>query len=167
MPSEEILKKEINKIESKKPGENQDIEKESPDLDLEKTLDKITEKIEEAAKTKETQDNQVTTGEDDLARATVSNTSSDEIREKKIEEFLSEGLDDFYLKMDGNRQQVFKQTGEQTANEINLMLTKTKVKINKIITLIKKWLSLIPGVSTVFLEKEAKIRADKIIKLNK
>ena len=86
-------------------------------------------------------------------------------QKKKIEEILSTDLEEIYLKLPDNKKGEFKKTGEKTAQEINVLLSQTKVKIDKIINLIKKWLKLIPGVNKFFLEQEAKIKADKIIKL--
>jgi hypothetical protein len=44
-------------------------------------------------------------------------------------------------------------------------LGQTKIKVNKIIDLIRRWLKLIPGINKFFLEQEVKIKADKIIRL--
>ncbi|HZJ41757.1 MAG TPA: hypothetical protein VFD51_01950 [Patescibacteria group bacterium] len=55
--------------------------------------------------------------------------------------------------------------GEDTTAKINLLLNKTKIKVDKIISLIKKWLKIIPGINHFFLEQEAKIKADKIINI--
>jgi len=88
------------------------------------------------------------------------------VREKKIENIMEDGLADIFLNLEPNKQNEFKIKGEQTANEINELLNKVKVKANKIIDLIKKWLSLIPGVNRFFIEQEAKIKTDKIMRLN-
>jgi len=55
--------------------------------------------------------------------------------------------------------------GEETARKIDVLLNRTRVKTEKIISLIRKWLSLLPGVNKFFLEKEAKKKAEEIIKL--
>ena len=83
----------------------------------------------------------------------------------EIDGILSEGLNEVYLKMNPAQQAEFKKTGEETVTKINKLLTETKVKVNKIIDLIRRWLKLIPGVNKFFLEQEVKIKADKIIKL--
>jgi len=88
-----------------------------------------------------------------------------EERKKKIEKVLAEDLDEIYLSMAPDKQMEFKRVGEETANKINDLLDKTKVKVKKIIGLIKKWLSIIPGVNKFFLEQEAKIKADEIINI--
>jgi len=86
---------------------------------------------------------------------------------KKIENILEKGLNNIYSKMSEDQKNKFKEKGEQTAYEINILLNKTKVKIKKIIDLIKNWLLLIPGANKFFIEQESKIKADEIIKFKK
>ena len=86
-------------------------------------------------------------------------------RQKQIENVLAKGLAEVYLNLAPAQRQEFKRTGEATARKINQLLLQTKINIGKIIKLIKKWLSLIPGVNKYFLEQEAKIKADEIIKM--
>lgn len=86
-------------------------------------------------------------------------------RQKQIETILSSGLEDIYSSLTPARQKIFKQVGEETAAKINKLLAKAKVNLGAIIKLIRKWLKLIPGVNKYFLEQEAKIRADEIIKI--
>jgi len=86
-------------------------------------------------------------------------------RALEIDSILSEGLSDIFLKMDVKQQSVFKKTGEETVVKINELLSETKLKVNKIIDLIRRWLKLIPGINKFFLEQEAKIKTDKIIKI--
>lgn len=88
-----------------------------------------------------------------------------EEREKEVEEVLSNNLEDIYLNMPPDKQKEFKAEGEKTAQEINTLLSKTKVKVKKIVALIKRWLSVIPGVNKFFLEQESKIKTDEIMKL--
>ena len=87
------------------------------------------------------------------------------VREQKIEKIMEDGLADIFLNLEPNKQNEFKIKGEQTANDINTLLGQAKVKANKIIELIKKWLLLIPGVNRFFIEQEAKIKTDKIMEL--
>ena len=82
-----------------------------------------------------------------------------------IDSILADGLNDVFLKMNPGQQQAFKTKGEETVEKINKLLNQTKVKVNKIIELIKAWLKFIPGVNRFFLEQEAKIKADRIIKI--
>jgi hypothetical protein len=44
-------------------------------------------------------------------------------------------------------------------------LDKAKFKARQVIDLLKKWLSLIPGINLYFLEQEVKIKTDKIMKM--
>ncbi len=82
-----------------------------------------------------------------------------------IDSILSEGLNEVFLKMNPAEQAVFKKTGEETVVKISKLLMETKVKVNKIVDLIRKWLKLIPGVNKFFLEQEVKIKADKIMRI--
>lgn len=86
-------------------------------------------------------------------------------QQKQIEKILSSGLEEIYLSLTPEKQRKFKQTGEKTATKINKLLNKAKINLGAIVKLIRKWLSLIPGVNKYFLEQEAKIRADEIIKM--
>lgn len=88
-------------------------------------------------------------------------------REKQIEKILEKNLEDVYLNMPLAKQREFKIAGEQTARAINALLNQAKTGLKKIIDLIKKWLLIIPGVNKFFLEQEAKIKTDEIIKLRK
>jgi len=86
-------------------------------------------------------------------------------REKQIEKIMEHDLTDLYLKMPPDKQKEFKAVGEQTAKKINSLLDQAKVKVKEIIGLIRKWLQIIPGVNKFFLEQEAKIKADEIMRL--
>ncbi len=87
--------------------------------------------------------------------------------QKQVENVLAEGLAEIYLNLAPAKRKEFKKAGEETAKKISQLLTKAKINIGEIIKLIKKWLSLIPGVNKYFLEQEAKIKADEIIKMKK
>lgn len=99
--------------------------------------------------------------------ASVQISDSDKELMKKIDGILSEGLTDVFLKMDASKQQEFKVEGEKTVLKIKEVISHTRFKVKKVIELIKAWLKIIPGVNRYFLEQEAKIKADKIIKLKK
>lgn len=86
-------------------------------------------------------------------------------RAKEIDTILSEGLNEIFLKMKPEDQKVFKKKGEETVVKINELLNHTKVKINKIIELVRKWLLLVTGINKFFLEQEVKLKTDKIIRL--
>jgi len=86
-------------------------------------------------------------------------------RAQEIDNILAEGLNDIFLKMNSREQAAFKKVGEETVTKINILLSETKVRVNKIVELIKKWIKMIPGVNKFFLEQEVKIKTDKIIKI--
>lgn len=86
-------------------------------------------------------------------------------REKEIEKVLESDLEEVYKNMAPAKQAEFSRAGEVTAKKINAILSEAKIKIKKIIDLIKSWLKLIPGINSFFLEQEAKIKADEIIKM--
>lgn len=99
------------------------------------------------------------------APAMPATLTSEQERARAIDSILSDGLHDIFLQLDPVKQQEFKKAGEETVVKINTLMQKAKFKVDKIIDLIRKWLQLIPGVNRFFLEQEAKIKADRIIKL--
>jgi len=84
-------------------------------------------------------------------------------RFKKIESILEEDLGEIYFKLDLQRQEEFKAKGEAITLKIINLLAKPKVKIKKIMSLIREWLKIIPGINKFFLEQTVKIKTDKII----
>jgi hypothetical protein len=82
---------------------------------------------------------------------------------KKIEDILSDGLDDFYLHLPPEQQQQFKREGEEAARKISVLLQQAKIKIKEIIAVIVGWLKAVPGLNKFFVEQSAKIKADKIL----
>jgi hypothetical protein len=83
-----------------------------------------------------------------------------------VEKILEENLDELYLSLPADKQQQFKVKGEETTNKITQLLREAKATFKKIFRLIFAWLKIIPGVNRFFIEQEAKIKTDKIIKLN-
>lgn len=90
-----------------------------------------------------------------------------QLREEAIDRLLSDGLSDIFIKMPPAKQQEFKTEGEKTVKKINKLIEKGKLSLDSLIKIIRKWLSLIPGVNRFFLEQDAKIKADKIMEINK
>jgi hypothetical protein len=82
---------------------------------------------------------------------------------EKVEEVLAERLDKVYYNMDAAKQAEFKTQGEETARQINDMIINFRTQAKKVLDLIKKWLSLIPGVNKFFIEQESKIKTQKIM----
>lgn len=94
--------------------------------------------------------------------------STDErARVQAIENILADGLDQVFLQMSPQEQANFKAEGEKAATKISVLLGKAKVGVAKLVVLIRRWLALIPHVNKFFLEQEAKIKADKILKMKK
>ncbi|OGY47635.1 MAG: hypothetical protein A2840_01290 [Candidatus Buchananbacteria bacterium RIFCSPHIGHO2_01_FULL_47_11b] len=83
----------------------------------------------------------------------------------EIETILEQDLADFYFKMDEDARQEFKVTGEQTAAKIEQLLGRSRVRARAIFKLIIAWLKIIPGVNKLFINQEAKIKTDKIMRL--
>jgi hypothetical protein len=82
-----------------------------------------------------------------------------------VESVLEENLSELYLKLPENRRNAFRKEGEVVAGKIEKIIQSAKVNVKKIIDLIRGWLMMIPGVNKLFLEQEAKIKADKIVAL--
>jgi len=84
---------------------------------------------------------------------------------RRVEDTLSQGLENIYLDMDANTQIKFRQKGEETSQKIAGLLQKGKATLKKVLSLIVDWLKIIPGINRHFLEQEAKIKADQIMKI--
>jgi hypothetical protein len=150
-------------IEAPRETESQTgVQIEQPDLAVEK-LEQFSEKASEAPDEAAALAQAVQAA----APAIKSVISEYEERERQIENFLSRGLEDIYLGLPLEKQAEFRLAGEETAKKINKLLEKTKINIGKIVSLIRKWLSIIPGVNKYFLEQEAKIKTDEILKLRR
>ena len=82
----------------------------------------------------------------------------------RIEHVLEQDLYDVFAKMNPAEQSKFKEKGEETAQKIAKLLANSKVRLKQVIRLIADWLKVIPGVNKFFVQQEAKIKAEKIIK---
>lgn len=157
---------ELKSIESEKLIESQKdfglkIEKESPVEKREQIVENNREHPDDEAGDSEELKN---------FSAAVSATAQDDrlaVREKRVEKILEEGMSDIYSKLSPEKKIEFKILGEKTSHQINLLLNEGRLKIKKIIELIKQWLKVVPGINIFFLEQEAKIKADEILKLKK
>lgn len=83
-----------------------------------------------------------------------------------IEDVLAEGLSEYYESLTPGQRKAFKAEGERAASAIETLLKKAHVKVIEIVRIIKRWLSLIPGINQFFIEQESKIKADKLILLS-
>ncbi len=86
-------------------------------------------------------------------------------RVKKIESILSQDLQGVYNQLSPEKKQEFKAEGEKTSKKINVLLSKGKIKIKEIISLIIHWLKIIPGMSSYFVKQQAKQKAKRIIQI--
>jgi hypothetical protein len=86
-------------------------------------------------------------------------------RQSAIDNVLEDGLAEIYVTLSPEKKQELKQAGEQTVRQIDQLLDHAKTQINKIISLIRRFLLIIPGVNRFFLEQEVKIKTDKIMDL--
>lgn len=84
-----------------------------------------------------------------------------------IERVLEEDMRETFERMDAPTRLKFKIEGEKTARTIERLMQETTVKAGKIFNLILHWLKIIPGVNTLFLRQEAKIKTDHILNLKK
>jgi hypothetical protein len=87
------------------------------------------------------------------------------IMQQKIERVLEEDLADLYRELNPAEQAKFRTTGEDTAKKIAALLQEVKVRVSEILSLIRIWLLSISGINRYFAEQEAKIKAEKILKL--
>lgn len=85
--------------------------------------------------------------------------------QKKVESILEEGLAPLFMELSPQDQTKFKILGENTANKITSLLQQAKFKISEILILIKQWLMSIAGINKYYVEQEAKIKTEKILKL--
>ncbi len=144
-----------------------------PELPPEKNINQPQEKVVDSLKIEKINKNEGTTSKEVSEGAAPASTSTvptitdayHQRREKEIDNFLSDGLSETFLAMSPAKQKIFKEEGEKTAKKINILLDATKINIGKIINLIRRWLSLITGANRFFLDQEAKIKTDKIIKM--
>ena len=84
--------------------------------------------------------------------------------EKEIEDVLAEDLEQLYWDLSEPERLIFKHKGEETASKIRLLLGEATVRVQEIFKLIIEWLKLLPGLSNFFVEQEAKIKTDKILR---
>ncbi|OIO20269.1 MAG: hypothetical protein AUJ23_00640 [Candidatus Magasanikbacteria bacterium CG1_02_32_51] len=145
--------KELVQIPEQRNINNLEINKNENQNEIEKNLDNRIQILKKKLKKSKKKNNQIPIVKDEVTL--------------KIEKIMEDGLEDAYKELTPIQQQEFKIKGEETAWNIRQVLKKTKIKIKEIFKLLLDWLKLLPGVNKFFLEQEAKIKADKIISLNK
>lgn len=162
-----VQEKEIkNNLEQEKSVQIPKVEKSASQVEKETVVERLdfvlNKKAEELSASEEKTDGEI------LGVAhSGSNQLGDQfsVRQKKIEKIMEDGLADIYKSLSPAKKIEFKTVGEKTAYQVNVLLGETKVRIKKVIELIINWLKIIPGVNAFFLEKEAKIKVEEMIKL--
>ena len=84
---------------------------------------------------------------------------------REIEKVMEDDLIPLYIELDANQRIEFRAAGEQTASQIEEIMKKAKNVVNEIVKALMSWLMLLPGVNKFFAEKEAKLKADRIMNL--
>lgn len=82
-----------------------------------------------------------------------------------VENILTDNLGEIYAQLSPSDQAKFQKKGEETVGIISKMLDSARIKVGKVMSLIRTWLTIIPGVNKFFLEQEVKIKTDKILEL--
>jgi len=98
-------------------------------------------------------------------RTTVYKVKSEILQ--KIETILEENIAEIYAELTPAQQMVVKREGEFTAKKIEELINSAKATAVKVFNLILRFFEFIPGVNKWFAEQEAKIKTDKILKLQK
>ena len=83
----------------------------------------------------------------------------------QVEKVLEENIAPYFARLTPDQQHKFKTEGEKVTKEIAQCLKEVKVNVAKIFQLIWAWLMFLPGVNKIFLQQEAKIKTDKILKI--
>ncbi len=87
--------------------------------------------------------------------------------QRTVERVLEEGLSDLYQKLDPAAQAKFRHEGEVTAVRVTELLKEVSVKVVELMRLIRRWLFMLPGVSSLFVEGQAKLKAEKLLRLKR
>lgn len=87
--------------------------------------------------------------------------------QRTVEKVLEDGLADLYQKLDPAAQAKFRHEGEVTAVRVTELLQEVKVKVVELMRLIRRWLFMLPGVSSLFVESQAKLKAEKLLRLRR
>lgn len=97
------------------------------------------------------------------ANPTPSVRSAKDPLTRDIERILEENLADSFASMSPEQQQKFASEGERVTATLRQIIKSGVIHMKKILSLISGWLRMIPGVNRYFLEKESKIKAEKIL----
>lgn len=133
----------------------------------EKVKEEVERKLPEQAPETQEQEQDIVTKQAPQAPPPASPVLPTEKSErlKEIESILSEGIEDIFLELPPEQQIAFQKKGEEVAVEVYSLLQQAKVQVNRVLFLIKEWLKIIPAVNKFFLEREAKIKTDRLLAL--
>lgn len=84
---------------------------------------------------------------------------------REIEKVLQEDMVPLFLELNEEQRRQFRSRGEIAASKIEGLLRTAGDVLREIVNVIREWLALLPGVNRFFIEREAKIKAEKIISL--
>ncbi len=82
-----------------------------------------------------------------------------------IERVLEEDLSYMYSQLSSEQRKQFRDEGERLAGKLETMVASAKIKLRTVILMIREWLLLVPGINKFFVERAAKIKAEKILSL--
>lgn len=82
-----------------------------------------------------------------------------------VQKILEDNLEEAIVTMPEEAKQRFLQKGKEIGSIVADMVRRYKVEVKRVLSLLKDWLTTIPGVSRFFLEQEAKIKTDRILEL--
>lgn len=84
-----------------------------------------------------------------------------------VQKILEDGLEEAIVTMPEEAKQRFLQKGKEIGTILADMVRRYKVEVKRVLSLLKEWLTTIPGINRFFLEKEAKIKTDRILELER
>ncbi len=84
-----------------------------------------------------------------------------------VQKILEDGLEEAIVAMPEDAKQRFLQKGKEIGTIVSDMVRRYKVEVKRVLHMLKEWLTAIPGINKFFLEKEAKIKTDRILELER
>lgn len=84
-----------------------------------------------------------------------------------VQKILEDGLEEAIVTMPEDAKQRFLQKGKEIGTIVSDMVRHYKVEVKRVLSMLKEWLTAIPGINKFFLEKEAKIKTDRILELER
>ncbi len=133
--------------------------------EVEQIASQEKERIAPAVSVETSESVAVAAAADQTSTAPISPVAPLTPRQEAIDDILEDGLTDIYLSLSSEKQQELQEAGAQTVKQIDLLLDHVKSQWRKIMSLIRHFLSIIPGINKFFLEQEVKIKTDRIIAL--